>query len=147
MTDTVSSHGKLPLYVEKGTADTARTALQATFVGCNDMILFKSVHIGRTKIKAWLILTFIHTLHIINNPDMWLFIDVKTVQEELVFNIDTHFTLLMPPHTIRSILKMEDSSFIFFKIAFCLSFLETPSTVSISLAAKPDSFGKRVKSS
>ena len=111
------------------------------------MVVFKAVHVGRTEAKAGLVLTCIHTRCTINDPDMWLFADVKTVQEKLVFNFNAHLTLLIPSHAIRNILEIENSPFIFFQIALCLAFLDTPSTVSISRAAKLDSLGRRVKSS
>jgi hypothetical protein len=81
MTDAVSSLGKPPLDVEMGTSDTAGSAFQAAFISNRDTVFFQTVDIGRTKIKAGLIRTFIPAEGPVDDPQVRVLIHPETVQK------------------------------------------------------------------
>ncbi len=82
----------------------------------------------------------------VDNSNMRLLVNAKAVQKKFVLNFYCHLTLLQPSHIILAIFKGDISFRIFFHMIRCFSFFEIPSTVSISLAAKPFKLGRVVKS-
>ncbi len=130
-----------------GTADATGTAFKTSFVRDADPVFFEPIDIRGAKVETWLVLTCIHAGPVIDNPNMRFLIHTKTVQKKFVFNLNAHFTLLHPSHRIHASFIGEISCFIFFQMSFCFFFLGVPSTVSILRAAKPQSPGRRVKSS
>lgn len=147
MTDPISASGKAPLDIEVWAADAARTALQTSFICNNDPVLLKSVYVGRAEVQTRLNLAFFSTYCMVDDTNVRILVDAKTVQEEFVFNLCRHLTLLQPSHINFAILARGIAFRILFQIALCFSFLGIPSTVSISLAAKPFNPGRVVKSS
>lgn len=137
----------MPFNVEVGTPDATRTALQASFVGDGDRIMFESVHVGRAEVEAGLVFARFPAQCLLPDTNVGFPIYAETIEKKLVFDLCRHLTLLQPSHMIRAIFDRGISSRILFQIIPCFSFLGTPSTVSISRAAKLFNPGKVVKSS
>jgi hypothetical protein len=147
MTDAAATGRKSPLNIEVRTGDPTGPTFQTPFIGHGNAVFFKSVHIGRTDIEARLIATLFHTYGALDNPKVWLFVHPKTIQEKFIFDIDRHFTLRHPLRARPRSLPNENRFRISRQMDFCLSFFGTPSTVSISRAAKLATCGRDVTSS
>jgi hypothetical protein len=115
----ISARGETPFDIEMGTADATGAAFETSFIGDTDPVLFESIHIGGTKIKAGLVFAAVHAGPVIDDPDMGRFIDTKTVQKKFVFNFSVHFTLLHPFHRILTSFVREIFSLIFLQMSFC----------------------------
>mgnify|MGYP006304129115 CR=1 FL=1 len=91
MPDPIPSPGKAPLDVQVRAGDAAGTALQAALVGHIDGPLGHGVDPGRTEIQTWLLGAVPGTDLRIQNLQVRLCVYLKTVQEQLVFDLHRIF--------------------------------------------------------
>jgi hypothetical protein len=75
----VPAGGELPFDVQVWACNPAGTALKAPFIVDADPVLFQAVHIGRTNVKAGLLVAVAETNRAVNDFQMRAFIHVKAI--------------------------------------------------------------------